>query len=795
MTSRLVMSHPPRTVNDVLTVAAGTLGEPVRSLADQIERGDAHLGPRATAAIRRLARLPESRWTPAVRSAASQVLAVAGIPHPEVATADGDARQELRDAWRNSSDPTTRAGLVDGTWHIKAPRGSDPAVHAAALPDASYVEHLDAWRIPDPAWAAELIVTHRLYVRPDFDDTLDEALALPCPPNLTLSPDGGFLLRVRPSPGTASTLKSLVPSARWDSTEMVWRIPADGARTLADALATERWRVEPAAAEVIDATRAAWDQSLAASVALDAPDLVVPGLNPAIVLRPFQRAGIAYMAAKRRVFNCDSPGLGKTLMALSTFAVTGALPAIVVTKASLKSNWHRREIPKAFPGWTSTIVDGRTPKPIEPADVVVVNYDIVAARLDDLRAVEAKGIALDEGHYIKTATAARSKAIVELCREIGDRDGVVLDLTATPRPNRNYELWPQLRALGRDDLFGSSIQFAKRYCGAKEYRVRTKSGGTKTQLRVHEEPVPPERDLELNQILRANCMVVRHKNDVLTDLPPLELLPVVVDPDKKLAREYAKAEADIRSYAIERARQIALEEGEDPNRAMWRARLAVDSNPDLVELGNLRRIAESMKLPGVLDFTTGLITDNPIDPDTGKPTKVLLFVHFRDVQASYAEQTEPSLRKALNRTGIDLGLDDDTPAVAWLRSAADQKRADQDQIVDRFQSDPTLRILVCSASAIAEGITLTEATHVVLASPAWTWAQIEQQAGRAYGRLNDAHGISLWAPYVPETIDEAVLNIIERKQHESSRVVQGVPVGVDDEADTAAELFEAFATP
>ena len=150
----------------------------------------------------------------------------------------------------------------------------------------------------------------------------------------------------------------------------------------------------------------------------------------------------------------------------------------------------------------------------------------------------------------------------------------------------------------------------------------------------------------------------------------------------------------------------------------------------------------------------------------------------------------------MNKSGAALDLRDDLPAVEWLRSAADQKRSAQDAIVDRFQSDPSLRVLICSASAIAEGITLTEAGAVVLAHTPYTWAQIEQQAGRCYGRLNDAHGIGLWAPYVPESIDEAVLGIVERKRAASERVVQGLPVGVDDdESSVAAELFAQFTAP
>lgn len=781
-----------------METVATRLTAPISVLAADIEAGNVTVQARTCAAVRRLARIPEDYWTPAVRAAASKAVALVDPTQRIEPEAPGDALSETRAAWRRTADPTIRAAVIDGRWHIRAARGTPAALHAMAVPGAVVDGEITA--IPEDAWAAELIVAHIIYVKPDYDDALDRALALTPPPQVTMA-DDQIQIRVGSSPELADDLKSA--RCRWDSRQLFWHVPASDSRQLAAVIDKWSLRSTTDASDAISAKASAWNLALEASVALDAPELIVPGLNPEITLRPFQRGGIAYMAAKRRTSNCDSPGLGKSVQALATFAVTGSLPAVVVTKAGLKSNWALREIPKAFPSWTTVVVDGRKAVPIEPADVIVVNYDVLASRVNDLLALRPKGVAFDESHYLKTATSARSKAGVALARAIGlgegDHDmpggGVVLNLTATPRPNRNYELWSQIRALGHDDLFGSSRGFAMKFCGAKEYRVKGKKGGTRTQIRVHEEPVPPERDLELNELLRAHCMVVRHKNDVLADLPPLELLPVVVDPDKKGHKEYERAKADIKAYAMARARQIAEEEGEPPGPAAWRARLAVESNPDLVELGNLRRIADTMKVPGVLSFTTGLLTDNPVDPDTGKPMKVLVFAHYRDVQAVYAEQTEPALRKELNKTGSDLGLSDDLPAVEWLRSAADQKRSEQDSIVDRFQSDPSLRVLICSASAIAEGITLTEAGAVVLAHTPYTWAQIEQQAGRAYGRLNDAHGIGLWAPYVPESIDEAVLGIVERKRAASERVVQGLPVGFDDdEASVAAELFAGLAS-
>ncbi len=68
-------------------------------------------------------------------------------------------------------------------------------------------------------------------------------------------------------------------------------------------------------------------------------------------LKPFQRAGVAYLLAQRRAFLADEQGLGKTIEALATLEADEAYPAIVVCPASLKLNWMR-EIERWLPGRT-----------------------------------------------------------------------------------------------------------------------------------------------------------------------------------------------------------------------------------------------------------------------------------------------------------------------------------------------------------------------------------------------------------------------------------------------------------
>src|SRR5205085_9582302 len=96
------------------------------------------------------------------------------------------------------------------------------------------------------------------------------------------------------------------------------------------------------------------------------------------------------------------------------------------------------------------------------ADLTVLNYDIVAGRLEALAALGPQAVVLDESHYCKNPRAQRTQASQRLAEAVPS-DGIVLALTGTPLMNRPPELISQLRILGRLGDFGSGAQFGQRF--------------------------------------------------------------------------------------------------------------------------------------------------------------------------------------------------------------------------------------------------------------------------------------------------------------------------------------------
>jgi SWI/SNF-related matrix-associated actin-dependent regulator 1 of chromatin subfamily A len=282
--------------------------------------------------------------------------------------------------------------------------------------------------------------------------------------------------------------------------------------------------------------------------------LDVPGLGG--TLKPFQRAGVSYVLAQRRTFLADEQGLGKTIEALAALEADGAYPAIVVCPASLKLNWMR-ELERWLPNRSAQALTGtglraarpssaeansttpsdgdltgtaRVGAPIPPADITVVNYDILAARLPSLAAIAPRALVLDESHYCKNAAAKRTQAVARLSAAVPN-DGLVLALTGTPVMNRPPELISQLRIIGRLADFGSGAQFGRRFRG-------------------------PDAHVRLHWHLRSRCFVRRLKADVLPQLPAKTRSVVPVELDNEA--EYRLAEHDVIAWL--RSRPLDLRE-------------------------------------------------------------------------------------------------------------------------------------------------------------------------------------------------------------------------------------------
>ncbi len=735
--------------------AGASLGAAIRALAARCDGAirDDGVGFAASDTIvgHRLAQLPEGEWDAGVRRLAWELarkyqgqLEHCGIDfhsmdEPEAVESN---RQAVYAAHRRYREVHERYAEVEElSWRFFFPFQGQLVSMARALPGAKWSGREGCWRAARSREAAEFAMTQGFVPRPEADRAgLDEALVTDLalgvwdrPANVRME-EGEVVIAFDYDSALVSAVKKM-GGGRFERRDKTWRFPATKA---ADAVvfgsvheltvSAEMRGMVPDAEAVIASREAERVATLQASRALDA-ELELP--EHLSGLRPFQRAGVAFALAKRRVLIGDVVGLGKTVQSLAAVDLAGAYPVIVVCPAGLKLNW-RNEVRKWVPGRSTWVVAGKESQEIPPADVVIVNYDILHDREDDLKALPAQALVVDEIHAAKNGKRHRTQALKSIAEALPS-GALRIGLSGTAILNRPAELIEPLRILGRfEDVGGSWKEYVRRYCDGYQRSVGRKvvwdvSGASNSE--------------ELNDRMRETCFVRRTKQDVMPELPPVQdsLVPIELSPEGQ--REYETAEADVVAYLTAKAMEIASGSGVSPESAGWHAAMKARQAEMLVRLTTLREICGRAKAPGIVDWAQGFLE--------GTEEKLIVFAWHKSVQERLVE-----------------GLD----AVS-IRGG--EKPEQVESAKRAFMTDPSCRVLVASLAAASEGHTLTAASTVAFAELPWTPARVEQAIGRAYGRLSDAHGVLAVRLLGEGTIDDKMAALLGAKQAVVDAVLDG----------------------
>ncbi len=445
----------------------------------------------------------------------------------------------------------------------------------------------------------------------------------------------------------------------------------------------------PMSAEVIAEKNAAVEMSRAtdADVAIPAPE----GLD----YLPYQRAGIAYMAARPANLLGDEMGLGKTIQAIGIINSDPKIQrVIVICPATLKINWYREHKKWLVRKMSVGIADGKV---FPSTDIVIVNFEILKnfgrslSNYWDL-------LVVDECHFLKNPKAQRTKIVFgyKPSKKSGEKGVPPLNarrkllMTGSPIVNKPMELFPLLNFL--DPVkWNNFFKYGIRYCAGYQGQWGWDFTGAS-----HLD--------ELQRELRATIMLRRLKKDVLVDLPAKQRMVVELDPNG--CEGVIKAELEAFDEEALEAMEADVEvtkagENEEEYKSAI-ARLRKGMQARFEEISELRHRTAVAKIPKVIEYIDEQI-------EALGSNKVLVFCHHRDVIAALQAHYPKSV------------------AVVGGMSGEEKMAA-----VDAFQKTECVGPFIGGITAAGVGLTLTAASLVIFAELDWVPGNMAQCEDRAH---------------------------------------------------------------
>ena len=489
-----------------------------------------------------------------------------------------------------------------------------------------------------------------------------------------------------------------------------------------------------------------YETSIAGSYEVRNGSLVVPEPFQS-KLRDFQRAGVAYTLAKKRVIIADDLGLGKTIETLATLEAANAYPALVVVKATARKQWER-QCHAWVPGRKVYVVNGSDMMNVLAAtyaDIIIVSYAMMD-KMDDVVSVlkqrGMKAIVGDESHHLKTWNTDQTQAVYRASRNVDYR----LMLSATPMPNGPWELVSQVRILDQESAIG----------GRRWFQKHIVEGNFESD------------DMEyLRQQLQARCFLRRTKEAVTDQLPGI----VSVRREVELANQddYEKAQQGFLEWYMTNcasdddfaAALVNLPKSQQEQ--LWKERIAQQERSWRgVSSGSTNLLAQMSKLRHACEIGK---VQSALDAVGESGDKTVVFGWHRDVNTALAR-------------------DLDCP----LLIGGDSIKV-QDAQVRRFQEDDDTTRIVVSLAAGGESLDMQAGARAVFTGPDWSPGKITQAIGRLR-RIGSQHeNCEIVTLHAPGTVDDSIETVYQRKLPGINAVLSGAAAPLN-EGDLAREVAE-----
>ncbi|KAI5243226.1 SNF2 family DNA-dependent ATPase domain-containing protein [Aureobasidium subglaciale] len=524
-------------------------------------------------------------------------------------------------------------------------------------------------------------------------------------------------------------------------------------------------------------------------------------------LRSYQQDGVNWLAFLNRYHLhgvlCDDMGLGKTLqticivasdhhMRAEEFAKTQApdqrkMPSLIVCPPTLSGHWQQ-EIRTYAPFLNAVAYVGPPSErnkhraKLTEADIVITSYDICRNDVEVFAPHNWNYLVLDEGHLIKNPKAKVTQAV----KRIASNHRLIL--SGTPIQNNVLELWSLFDFLmpgflGTEKMFQD--RFAKPIAASRFSKSSSKEqeAGALAIEALHKQVLP--------------FLLRRLKEEVLDDLPPKILQNYycdLSDLQKKLFEEFTRKES---KTIAEKAGSADKEAKQHIFQALQYMRKLCNS-PALVMKESHKQYAaiqaqlarqnssltdpvHAPKLTALRD----LLVDCGIGVDSAAPGEVpsadqavsqhraLIFCQMKEM----LDMVESTVFKRM------------LPSITFSRLDGSVEASKRQDIVNRFNSDPSIDCLLLTTSVGGLGLNLTGADTVIFVEHDWNPQKDLQAMDRAH-RIGQKKVVNVYRLVTRGTLEEKILSLQRFKIDVASTVVNQQNAGLGSmQTDQILDLF------
>lgn len=470
---------------------------------------------------------------------------------------------------------------------------------------------------------------------------------------------------------------------------------------------------------------------------------------------PFQEIGIQFLLSVKQGIIGDEVGLGKTVQGLGASVELHAAGIVnktmVVCLNSLKYQWLSEV--KKFTNLDAIVVDG-TPKKRKAAyeewqnglpEILIIGYDSLRVDIDIIKEFKIDVMVVDEIHKIKNRGTKIYQAMMNLNPEYK------FGLTGTPLQNKPEEVFAIMSWID-PNVLGKITAFRKHHVIVGE-----KFGRRFIELGY--------KNLDDIRDKIAPRLIRRLKKEVAPDLP--EIINVVARGDmskpqhqlyKAIEEDFENLQNEIRQFhetlSPQDEQRGVKHEREDAVLGYLYMMQAVSDHPLLLAQGNSNMAKKY--LPLIRKCTTSpkleLLMEE-LQPVIESGSKVVVFSQYVRMVHLIAKRVQEVYKQ--------------NPYLIYGEVSPKERQ----EILEDYKKHPERHILLMS-DAGSTGLNISESDFLVNYSQTWSSSTRIQRNGRIHRINSDFDHVTILDMVMNDTIDEKILEAIERKTALSNGLIE-----------------------